>query len=54
MYYKVDKDGELIIDKGFMLRTDKNGNGEPYFSPHSDNGKKLKELWDKLNQNNKK
>ena len=53
MYYKRNKDGELIIGKGFMLKTDKDGQGIPYFSPHSKDGQKAKKLWDKLNNKNK-
>lgn len=53
MLYKKDKSGETIINKGFMLRTDNNGNGIPYFSDHCKEGRETKRLWDKLNQTKK-
>ena len=50
LFYAKTKYGETIIDKGFILHTDNNGNGEPYFSEHSKEGQETKRLWNKLNR----
>lgn len=49
VYYRADGT-EVVASKGHIITTDKYGNGEPFFSVGTKEGRRSLDLWRKLNQ----
>ena len=48
--YCFDFGREVICENGYILVTDENGNGKPYFNTKTMEGRRNKYLWKKLNK----
>ena len=48
--YRNEYGREMVCENGYLLVTDENGNGKPYFNTKTMEGRRNKYLWKKLNK----